>query len=180
MKTRINSAKRSPSSALLQRKCACGSRTSATGQCTKCAKEDSRQNLLRKSTSDRDVGGVPPIVHDVLRSPGQPLDRETLAFFEPRFGHDFSRVRVHADERAGNSARDVNARAYTVGRNIAFGFGEYTPDSSEGKRLPAHELTHVVQQGASFAVPTSLTIGPSNSLAEAQADAVGTNILVPF
>ena len=65
---------------------------------------------------------------------------------EPRFGHDFSQVRVHADARASDSARAVNARAYTVGRHIAFASDEYTPHSIEGQRLLAHELTHVVQQ----------------------------------
>jgi hypothetical protein len=65
---------------------------------------------------------------------------------EPRFGHDFSRVRVHADARAADSARAVNALAYTVGRDVVFGGGQYVPQSAAGLRLIAHELVHVVQQ----------------------------------
>jgi hypothetical protein len=99
-----------------------------------------------------DFGGVqpstvPPVVQDVLYSPGQPLDSGTRAFMEPRFGHDFSQVRVHADERAAESARAVNALAYTVGRDIIFAAGQFKPLASEGRLLLAHELTHVVQQG---------------------------------
>lgn len=89
---------------------------------------------------------VPPIVHDVLRSPGQLLDAGTRAFMESRFGHDFSGVRVHTDAKAAESARSVNALAYTVGRDIVFQPEYYSPGSTEGKRLLAHELTHVLQQ----------------------------------
>ncbi|CAG0963931.1 hypothetical protein METP1_00867 [Methanosarcinales archaeon] len=78
---------------------------------------------------------------------GQPLPESTRAFFEPRFGYDLSRVRVHADSQAAESARTVNARAYTLGQDIMFGAGEFSPGTSEGQRLMAHELTHVVQQG---------------------------------
>lgn len=79
---------------------------------------------------------------------GVPLPREVRSYFEPRFGHDFSRVRVHADSDAADGARAVRARAYTVGRDIVFGSGEYAPATMEGKRLLAHELTHVVQQAS--------------------------------
>jgi hypothetical protein len=89
---------------------------------------------------------VPPIVHEVLRSPGQPLDPATRAFAEPRFGYDFSGVRVHADRHAAESARAVNALAYTVGQDVVFGSGRYAPGISAGRRLLAHELAHVVQQ----------------------------------
>ena len=78
---------------------------------------------------------------------GRPLDASTRSFFEPRFGTDFSHVRVHTDARAAESARSVNALAYTVGRDVVFGAGQYAPQTSSGKRLMAHELTHVVQQG---------------------------------
>ena len=91
------------------------------------------------------VDEVPPIVQEVLSSSGQPLDTETRSFMEPRFGHDFSKVRVHTDERAVESAQAVNALAYTVGQDVVFGEGQYEPETSEGKRLLAHELTHVVQ-----------------------------------
>jgi hypothetical protein len=77
---------------------------------------------------------------------GQPLDAATRAFFEPRFGHDFGHVRVHADIAAAESAASVNALAYTVGRDIVFGAGQYLPGTVGGNRLLAHELSHVVQQ----------------------------------
>jgi hypothetical protein len=104
--------------------------------------------LQTKSADAGGSGGIaaPPIVHDVLRSSGQPLDAATRAFMEPRFRHDFSKVRVHADARAAESARAVNALAYTVGPNIVFGAGRYTPATPDGSRLIAHELTHVRQQ----------------------------------
>jgi len=89
---------------------------------------------------------APPILTDVLSSPGQPLDGETRAFMEPRFGHDFSKVRVHADSRAAESARALNATAYTVGSHVAFAQGRYEPHSTEGARLLAHELAHVLHQ----------------------------------
>lgn len=89
---------------------------------------------------------APPIVHDVLSSSGQPLDATTRDFFEPRFGHDFSNVRIHADPVADKSAREVNAHAYTVGHDIVFSSGKFSPATQEGRRLLAHELTHVVQQ----------------------------------
>jgi hypothetical protein len=89
---------------------------------------------------------APPIVRDVLRSTGQPLDQATRAFMEQGFGHDFSCVRLHTDARAVDSARAVNALAYTVGRNVVFGAGRYSPATPAGRSLLAHELAHVVQQ----------------------------------
>ncbi len=89
---------------------------------------------------------VPPVVHEVLHSAGQPLDRATQDFFAARLGHDFSRVRVHTDGRASESARAVNALAYTVGKDIVFASGEFRPDTRAGKQLLAHELVHVLQQ----------------------------------
>jgi outer membrane protein OmpA-like peptidoglycan-associated protein len=102
--------------------------------------------LQRAVINPSPVHGVPPIVHEVLRSPGQPLDAETRAFTEPHFGCDFSSVRVHTDTLAAESARAVNARAFTVGNHIVFGNGLYNPSSHDGKRLIAHELTHTIQQ----------------------------------
>ena len=131
----------------LQRACACG------GRCSECQSEQTRlpdERLQAKVAGPREAGraAAPPAVEQVLASPGQPLDAEARAFFEPRFGHDFSRVRVHADAAAGQSARDVSALAYTVGRDIVFGAGRYAPGTHEGRRLLAHELAHVIQQGA--------------------------------
>ncbi len=80
---------------------------------------------------------------------GKPLDESMRAFFEPRLGCDFGDVRVHTDARAGESARAVNALAYTVGKDIVFAPGQYSSENLAGKNLLAHELTHVVQQSTS-------------------------------
>ncbi len=134
---------------LVQRKCACGGSSALTGECADCEKQ---KLSLQPSTQNSEVEGlndkgVPPIVHEVLNSSGQPLDQMTRAFMEPRFGHDFSRVRVHSGARAADSARAVNALAYTVGQDVVFGAGQYRPDSVEGRSLLTHELTHTIQQG---------------------------------
>jgi hypothetical protein len=73
------------------------------------------------------------MVQKMLDSPAKPLDAKTRSFFEPRFGHDFSRVRVHADSEAAISARAMNATAYTVGPHIAFDSGEYEPHTRKGQ-----------------------------------------------
>lgn len=83
---------------------------------------------------------------------GRPLDADMRAFFEPRFGYDFSKVRIYTSERSETSARSMGALAYTTGSNIAFDIGRYQPNTGEGRRLLAHELTHVVQQGHATAV----------------------------
>jgi hypothetical protein len=112
---------------------------------------------------------VPPIVHDVLDTPGQPLDTSTRALMESRFGHDFSQVRVHADTRAAKSAQAVNALAYTVGNAMVFGTRQYTPTTGAGQKLLAHELAHVVQQGGG-APQSASTIGPTSGGLEAEAE----------
>ena len=88
-----------------------------------------------------------------LPSGGVPLASSERRFFEPRLGHQFSQVRIHSDGRAGSLARSLNARAFTAGRDIVFGAGEYAPSTTSGRRLLAHELTHVVQQGRAGATP---------------------------
>jgi hypothetical protein len=133
-------------SALIQRKFECGGTADLTSQC-----EGRRQKeFVQRQTGNDSARGsqAPPSVHEVLRSSGEPLDSPTRAFFEPRFGHDFSRVRVHADAEAATSAAAVNALAYTVGEHVVFRAGRYDPASMEGRRLLAHELTHVLQQGS--------------------------------
>lgn len=107
--------------------------------------------------------GAPPIVDEALRSPGQPLPPSTQEFFGPRFGHDFSVVRVHNDHQAGKSAQAVAARAYTVGKDLVFAPGQYAPGTASGQRLIAHELTHVVQQGAARPVSRLGDSGPARS-----------------
>src|SRR6185312_14488644 len=161
------------SSGLLQRKCACGGSPSAGGECSECR----QKKLQRKAASNDQTPSIPPIVHDVLRSPGQPLDEGTRALLEPRFGHDFSRVRVHTDGRAAESARAVNALAYTVGRDVVFGSGQYSPEARAGRHLLAHELTHVVQQGTAEIGEVSLPIGPTDHPAEREADAAADAVL---
>jgi len=116
-------------------------------KCLQCEEEERRRKLQRLDAG-AGPGTAPPIVHQVLSSPGRLLDGATRSFMEPRFGHDFSGVRIHTDARAAESARSVNALAYTVGNDIVFGAGQYAPANPEGQKLLAHELTHVVQQGA--------------------------------
>jgi pyrrolidone-carboxylate peptidase len=197
---------------LLQRKCACGGSPGVDGECAECRKK--RLSLQRRASSPvSPMPSVPPIVHDVLSTPGQPLDAGTRAFMEPRFGHDFSNVRVHAtipgkaytklsvnqpgdqyeqeadqvaagimkvqephsiegatasekthlrhdfgrvrihtDAQAAESTRAINALAYTVGNDIVFGAGQYSPWTNTGRSLLAHELTHTIQQGHSHTV----------------------------
>ena len=96
---------------------------------------------------------APPTVHEVLNSPGQPLHPEARAFFEPRFSYDLSTIRVHADDKAAESARAVGAHAYTVANVIVFGSGRYAPEVEAGRRLLAHELAHVVQHRAAPSAP---------------------------
>ena len=99
------------------------------------------------------TGEVPAIVREVLQSRGQSLDTHSRAFFEPRFGCDFSGVRVHADAAAATSARSIGALAYTFGSSIAFGAGLYQPATRRGQELLAHELAHVAQSRASVGLP---------------------------
>ncbi len=118
---------------------------------------------------------APVLVRDVLNSPGQPLDSETRAIMEPQLGHDFSGVRVHTDDKASESARALSARAYTAGSHIAFASQKYSPRTSDGQTLLAHELTHVVQQasGPVGGVPISpgMSVSTSNDSFEQHAAA---------
>lgn len=148
---------------LLHRKCDCGGTPGLDGECAECRKK----RLQRRATHDATPDIAPPIVHEVLRALGQPLDTATRAFMEPRFGHDFSHVRVHTDARAAESARAVNALAYTVGHDVVFGAEQYTPTTTWGKRLLAHELTHVVQQQSANSGP--LLIDAHDSASEREA-----------
>lgn len=114
---------------------------------------------------------APPIVQEALRSPGQLLDAATRTFMEPRFGHDFGAIVVHADQQASLAAATVGARAYTVGRHIVMGGGQYQPASLSGRWLLAHELTHAIQQDESTREPAGLlTIADPDTSAEQEAD----------
>jgi len=131
---------------LLQRKCAYGKSAGLTGVCSECQ----RKTLLLQghSAAQTDPDKVPPIVHEVLNSPGQPLNSDTQSLMESRLGNDFSQVRIHNDTKAAESAQATHALAYTVGRHIVFGAEQYAPATYEGQKLLTHELVHVVQQGA--------------------------------
>ena len=138
----------STSAPVLQRECTCG------GSCADCKNKNNQEEpaqVQMKTAGPGSTGVIeaPPIVHEVLRLPGRPLDKATRDFMEPRFGHDFSHVRVHTDQKAAESAQAVKARAYTVGQNVVFGQGEFSPGSHAGRGLLGHELAHVVQQGNS-------------------------------
>lgn len=117
------------------------------------------------------VDRAPEIVHEALRSPGLPLDASVQERMTARFGHDFGSVRVHADAVANASAIAVGARAYTVGHHVVFGSGAYTPATSVGERLLAHELAHTIQQhGARPPDPSLLRVDGSASSGETQAE----------
>jgi hypothetical protein len=126
--------------------------------------------LQRKPTGSVESSEVPQIVHEVLRSPGRPLDRGTRDFFERRFGHDFGHVRVHHDTRAAESARAVHAHAYSAGHNVVFGANELAPETHKGRELLAHELTHTIQQRDAT---TDAPPVPPGSALETQANSAG-------
>jgi hypothetical protein len=141
---------------LLQRQCGCGQHTIGGGSCSRC----------RESKA-------PPIVHDVLRSPGRPLEPASRSLMESHFGRDFSHVRVHAGEHAAVSARAVDAAAYTVGHDIVFAAGQYAPQSQSGQRLLAHELTHTLQK---MSVEGPLTVGSPDTAAENEAETAARSL----
>lgn len=145
-----------------QQQCACG------GGYPRCQTEQldhEHEGLQTKhiNASDSERLQAPPIVHEVLQSSGDPLDQATREFFEPRFGYDFSHVRVHTDARAAKSSQSVHALAYTVGNNIVFNMGQYLPHVDSGKLLLAHELTHIVQQGESAAISPAVARQPGDA-----------------
>ena len=190
----------------LQRKCACGGKAGpAGGECEECKqKKEEEATVQRRETTGQAPDSVPPIVHEVLRTPGQPLDGAVRQFMGSRLGghfsqaprsghaklvvgqpggryeqeanlaaeqvlhspvselaaspstgeepvksasHNFDQVRIHADSQAAESALAMNALAYTVGKDVVFGSGQYAPETAAGKKLLAHELAHVLQQG---------------------------------
>ena len=156
--------------------CACGA------SCAGCQRESDggrgQLQTMRVGATEHGSIEAPPIVDEVLRSPGQPLDRAARAFMEPRFGYDFSHIRVHTDSRAEESARAVNALAYSVGHHLVFGAGTYQPATHPGRSLLAHELTHTIQQGLG-AFPLQLARTPVDDpaiLAE-NADDVANKLL---
>jgi len=154
--------------------------------CSECEEELHRQpvegekKVLQTGVFPDQTARLAPDVEaniNALRGGGQPLPQSVRAFFEPRFGHDFSRVRVHTDAEATQSAQAMNALAYTVGRDVVFGAGRYVPESADGKRLLAHELAHVVQQANAAAVQNQMQLRPTNDAQEAEADQVTSQLV---
>ncbi|HSS22524.1 MAG TPA: DUF4157 domain-containing protein [Pyrinomonadaceae bacterium] len=163
-------------SGILRRKCECGGASSLTGGCDECK---NKQGVLQRRGDGAVPSAVPAIVFDVLGTTGQPLDSSTRGFMESRFGHDFGRVRVHADTFAASSAGAVGALAYTVGNDVVFGPGQYAPQTGDGRKLLAHELAHVVQQQSPLvAAPQfDLEIGPAGDHFEQEADRLAEHVM---
>ncbi len=168
-----------PASAVLRRKCGCRAHKPGGGTCETCAAKHNA--LQRKGTNQNEPGIAPQSVYDVLSAPGHPLDPQTRAFFEPRFGRSFENVRTHTDGRATNSAREVGAFAYAVGNDIVFGAGQYAPRTLGGRQTLAHELAHVAQQGGAGlhrkATPDAIAIGGASDGAERDADSAADAVM---
>jgi hypothetical protein len=141
----------------------------------KCAACQEDEKTLRTQSNGEAAGSgeVPTIVHQALSMPGQSLDPASRAFFEPRFGRDFGQVRVNTSSVGAESARALRAQAYTLGTNIVLGEG-YAPHSPSGRRLLAHELAHVAQQGGA---PSSGNLRNAN--ARGSADHEGFRLMDP-
>jgi hypothetical protein len=133
------------------------------GKCAKCGEEgeelqrqpeeEEKKKEEEEPIAAKEEPGQTPMVtpeaeHSIknMQGSGQSLPETVQTFMEPSFGHDFSQVRIHSDAQAADTASAVNSRAFTLGRDIFFNQGQYVPESQEGKRLLAHELTHVIQQ----------------------------------
>ena len=163
----------SPKGSTLLRKCACGG--------NKQSDDEKRKSALLQRKGQRPITaaeeeGVPAVVDTALRSGGEALPEAVRNHFEASFGHDFSRVKIHTDGVAAQSARSVGARAFTVGSDIVFNSNEFQPHSPAGRHLLAHELTHVVQQSAMPTRRGALRIGPTDSRFEREADQVANRI----
>ncbi len=124
-------------------------------KCSSCEDLDEEEPVQLKSST----GNLPPVTESLqsqiqsLRGGGQPLPQSTRAFFEPRFGADFSQVRVHTDAKAADAVKSINSKAFTTGKDVFFNAGQYSPGTAAGKILLGHELTHVVQQGKNLISP---------------------------
>jgi hypothetical protein len=145
-------------------------------KCDKCRK---KAKLLHRPTAEFTSEVVPPVIHEALHSPGQPLDPSIRTIMESRFRYDFSSVRVHTDAKAEESTKAVNARAYAFGQDIVLGAGQYMPMTDVGRQLIVHELAHIIQQrgtlpfGPAYQL-TPLRLGPRNDAYEQEADITAT------
>jgi hypothetical protein len=154
-------------------KCAFGGSPEPTSECTEVLKSQQQRKTPNPEFGTRREPEAPPVVHEVLSSSGHPLDPDTRSFMEPRFGHNFASVRVHHNSKAAESARAVNARAYTFGQSIVFGAGNFAPATSKGRELLAHELAHTIQQrNRSLTQPAS----DRSRVMESSASAAGTRV----
>lgn len=146
----------------------CGGRQCGAGECKH------EENELHRHASRPGPRYAPAVVHDVLRTSGSPLPSAVRADMEHRLGHDLAHVRIHTDSAAAESARAVDASAYTVGSHVVFGIGQFSPSSPGGHQLLAHELAHVAQQRrASVDSPRRLRVSDPSDRAEREADAFG-------
>ena len=146
--------------------------------------EEEEELLQAKHSSDKENSSlgsdVTAQVSAVRQGGGVPLSSSARNFFEPRFGLDFSGIRIHADTKAAASAQSINARAYTLGRDVVFNSGQYEPHSQSGKQLLAHELTHVVQQTSTAApsvMQTKMRINQPGDEKKKEADQVAEPML---
>ncbi len=130
-------------------------------------------SMLQRDANGGASAVAPPAVHNALHGSGRQMDASTRGFMESRFGYDFSRVRIFNDDAAAGSARAVSANAYTVGDKIVFDRGKYAPASHSGRRLLAHELSHVVQQSRGGSPPAPF---PGSSL-ERKADEAASGVM---
>lgn len=132
---------------IIQRMCDCAGTSSSCD----CDKEEAALPPFRRKASENSSTAVPSRATVAAAMSGQnsgrPLDASARAFMEPRFGRDFGDVQIHTDASAGRAARMLQARAFATGRDIYFAPGQYQPETSAGRRLLAHELTHTIQQG---------------------------------
>ncbi len=151
----------------LQGACACGG---ARPQCRTEQPAQGYERLQTKPVGSGDLGQtvVPPAVDEVISGPGQPLDTAARAFMEPRFGYDFSQVRVHTGDNVAASMKAVGALAYAHGNDVFFGSGRYSSHTYEGRSLLAHELAHVVQQ--QFLIPQNDSFACSDAVTEVEAE----------
>lgn len=169
-------------SVLLQRKCACGGGGTGCETCQQKQAEEQKktqeQRLQKSASGPGRSRTAPPVVNQVLNSPGRPLEAPTRSYMEPRFGRDFGGVRVHTDSRAAESARAVDAHAYTVGQHIVFDHGKYDPGSRSGQHLLAHELAHTVQQHGLQRSSDNLSLGQGGEYRrlEHEADSIARSV----
>jgi hypothetical protein len=146
------------------------------GDRPRCRDETSRApwlQALKASSLEKEAS----LTKQVVQSPGEPLDTQVRAFFEPRFGHDFGRVRIHTDQGANESTDRLHADAYTTGSHVVFGVGRYAPHTQDGRTLLGHELAHVAQQGKGTEAGNQMRLSRPDAPAERAADVAAHRIV---